>query len=127
MPAGAADEFLDHNVWIEHRGGRWIAGVDKDRECIIACIWNEDSGDANALCEIISITGKYAAYVNQSLTNSEKTERIWSFLECESILMKPRLMKPLRIVGVASFCLSSPLAWCFKVIDTFRRGTKRRL
>lgn len=76
---------FSHRVAIEHLPGRWMAGVEKDGECLIAGLWTENSeGSIGALA---SFTGRLSSHMNPSFTEVERTERIWSFLAGQAITM----------------------------------------
>jgi hypothetical protein len=86
-------------VWIYHRDGNWFAGAASDGECLIAGVWKEDPENSSRLGELIGITGKYAPPMDTwTLTNEQRTERIWSFLEVQAITMRRALPLDERIL-----------------------------
>lgn len=74
-------------LWIEHVDGEWFAGFEEDGECRLACVWDDDPVRHGTPGAIRQVGGGLAPHLNASLTNEQRTSRIWDFFIANSLGM----------------------------------------
>lgn len=74
-----------HRVYIERRDEILIAGVDLGDVRLISGMWR--GTPEHALRELLDYRGDLATHMNSDLTEDERTERIWDFLQGQAITM----------------------------------------
>ena len=75
-----------HRVFIERRNDILIAGVDIGTVRLISGMWRGSPG--HPLNTLIDYRGDLAQHMNSDLTEDQKTERIWDFLQGQAITME---------------------------------------
>jgi hypothetical protein len=72
-------------VWLCQRGDVWVAGVESDQKVPLMAAWRRSPD--GGLADLLSVSGRLSESLRKDLSDTEKTRRIWNYLENEALTL----------------------------------------
>lgn len=96
-------------VWLCQRGDVWVAGVETEQEVSLLAAWRRATD--GGLADLISVGGRLGQTLRNDLSDTEKTRRVWSYLENEALTLNLNQVAQFED-GDENICLSSRIVSC---------------